>query len=379
MPRYSGPVIDTDIHHIAASDAGYLEFYPERTRPYAEAAFRQGISFHLVRNSNAMTLFSSQFQVAGSAPDDGGRGGSSYAKLRDMILDPNDVYRGCLTYEVGEFGAHLNPYFASDLCRAANDWTIECWLRQDERLHGGIVVGPQTPDEAVAEIRRLADHPQMSFVCLGGSALEYPLGHPLYHPIYAAAAEAGLPIVVHVGAYDFARKLHPGGRVSTLIEKGSLLAMPAPHYVSSFITHGVFEKYPTLRVLLNEFSLSWLPTLLWNLERDYELLRLESPWVKRRPSEYVHDHVRFSTQPLEATHAAEGRRLVQLLETVDGVEDLLCFSTDFPHGTMDDMAFVERILPSAWHSKVFCENACAVYGWTPPSGTRSRRAELAPV
>jgi predicted TIM-barrel fold metal-dependent hydrolase len=295
------------------------------------------------------------------------------------VLDPHDTYRGCLTYNVGEFGCHFNPYFASDLCRAANDWTIERWLSRDERLYGGIVVGPQLPDEAVAEIYRLADHPRMACVVLAATSLYHPLGHPLYHPIYAAAADVGLPVAIHVGGGEFGHLTAPGGKLSTLIEVGSVLPMAGPHYLSSFIVHGVFEKYPSLRVLLNEFTLSWLPGVLWNLERDFELLRLESPWVKRRPTEYVHDHIKFSTQPLEAVQAEEGRRLVQLLETVDGIEDLLCFSSDYPHQTMDDVAFVERILPRAWHAKVFCENACKVYGWTPPTGVKSRRGELANV
>ena len=35
------------------------------------------------------------------------------------------------------------------------------------------------------------------------------------------------------------------------------------------------------------------------MERTWRSLRHETPWVKRSPIDYVHDHIRFSTQPLD--------------------------------------------------------------------------------
>ena len=58
--------------------------------------------------------------------------------------------------------------------------------------------------------------------------------------------------------------------------------------------------------------------------------------------------------------------LSRLLASVEGFEDLLCFSTDYPHPTDDEPEFVMRQLPREWLTKVFCTNACDVYGWTPP-------------
>ena len=54
-------------------------------------------------------------------------------------------------------------------------------------------------DEAVAEIHRLGDHPQMVGVLFASNPLRRPLGDPIYHPIYAAAAEYGLAITSHIG------------------------------------------------------------------------------------------------------------------------------------------------------------------------------------
>ena len=103
------------------------------------------------------------------------------------------------THNVGEYGVHPNPYLSADLCTAANRWNAETWLSHDDRLYSGIVVSPQLPDAAQAEIRRWADHPRMSAVIMGGLPLHRPYGDPLYHPVYEAAAEADLVVAVHLG------------------------------------------------------------------------------------------------------------------------------------------------------------------------------------
>ena len=41
------------------------------------------------------------------------------------------------------------------------------------------------------------------------------------------------------------------------------------------------------------------PALLWRLDAYWKALRSEVPWVKRPPSEYVREHVRLASQPIE--------------------------------------------------------------------------------
>src|SRR5262249_48166025 len=144
------------------------------------------------------------------------------------------------------------------------------------------------------------------------------------------------------------------GTPSSAMGIGSQMTQQAHHYITSLLVHGVFEKYPDCRVIVKEYGIAWLPWLMWRLDQEYDRLREESPWVRRWPSEYIHDHVKLSTQPIE--EGLTNDDLAGLLEMVDGVEDLLCFSSDYPHGTMDDPGYVARVLPSRWHRKVFLEN-----------------------
>jgi predicted TIM-barrel fold metal-dependent hydrolase len=149
------------------------------------------------------------------------------------------------------------------------------------------------------------------------------------------------------------------------MEYASQLTQQAMHYVSSLIVHGVFERFPNLHFAIKEYGVTWLPTVMWRLDQEYETLKRESPWVKRLPSEYIREHIRLSTQPIESSPQSGGT--AEFLATVPGIEDMLCFSSDFPHYSMDQPGFIARLLPREWHRKVFLENACEMYGWDVPA------------
>jgi predicted TIM-barrel fold metal-dependent hydrolase len=117
--------------------------------------------------------------------------------------------------------------------------------------------------------------------------------------------------------------------------------------------------------LIKEFGTAWLPSIVWGMDRQYEQLKYESSWVKKWPSEYFHDHIKLSTQPFEESPEPGG--MIRILESLDGMEDMLCFSSDYPHITADDPMYVARLLPAEWQSKVFLENACAFYHWDVPA------------
>jgi predicted TIM-barrel fold metal-dependent hydrolase len=363
MSSYAGPVVDVDVHHRPQHDTEIVAYLSERWREYVRGDGRSALPL-LPPDSGVGDL------TPGGGDDrfgvDGARPGSDYATLREQLLDPCNVYRAILTHNVGQFGAHHNPYYAAAVCSAANDWTIEEWLPRDERLTMLIATPFGQPEEAAKEIRRVGGHPRVVGVLMSGNVLGRPLGDPIYEPIYEAASEMGLNLSVHINSSDRPSPIIlSAGGAKDWTEYLSQASQQAMHYISSLIVHGTFERHPNLHIIIKEFGVAWLPALMWRLDDSYELLRRESPWVKRRPSEVIHDHVRLSTQPIEESPDSRGA-LAELLVTVDGVEDMLCFSSDYPHATMDEPGFVARQLPRAWHRKLFCDNACAAYGWTPP-------------
>jgi uncharacterized protein len=256
---------------------------------------------------------------------------------------------------------HVNPYLEAALHAATNDWIASTWLGSYNghgRYRAAINVGADLPERAVAEIERWAGHPYFAQVRIN-TYTEAPFGDERYHPIYAAAARHRLPVSVHFAKSSGVALATPVGFQRSYFEVHSLLCLDYAAQLVSLIAEGVFERIPGLRFVFIEGGFSWVLPLLWRMDQAFAGLRDEVPWVRRRPSEYVRDHVRFTTQPIE-----EPDRVADLLRTYElvGADDILMFSTDYPHWDFDTprQASFDR-LPAATRENIFFRTALDTY------------------
>jgi hypothetical protein len=127
--------------------------------------------------------------------------------------------------------------------------------------------------------------------------------------------------------------VQPGpGYPTHYIEWHTCLSLGFQAHLVSFITEGVFGRFPGFRVVMVEGGVSWLPALMWRLDAEWKALRSEVPWLTRAPSEYRGDHLRLTTQPLER-HASD-KHLMNIFEAMDAGR-VLMFSSDYPHWDLD--------------------------------------------
>jgi len=354
----AGPALfDCDIHHNWKAEEDVLHYLPRRWRDSLHSMSPPMMWLQQSFGTNARL---DSFGAGGSPP------GSSYEMLRTQYLDPFNVRKAKLSFYIGQNGGLVNPYLADALVRAMNDWNRDYWLSiDDDRLISVILLATQDPVQAAAEIRRLAGHPKLVEVLLVPNPLGKPFGHPIYDPIHAAAAEVGLPLGIHIGGEGFARPTLnvAGGQANCKLDFLALQIEPMMHHLLSFIVHGVFERYPALKLMLIEMGLAWLPAFAWKLDAMVDVLRRETDWVKRLPSDYIRERVRLTTQPMEA--GPSRRHMVELLETFDGIEDVLCYASDYPHWDADNSVVIASRVPKAWHAKLFYDNAAAFYGMPP--------------
>src|ERR1700737_2943568 len=122
---------------------------------------------------------------------------------------------------------------------------------------------------------------------------------------------------------------------------------------------GVFERHPKLKMIMIEAGFGWAPSLSWRLDKSWQRLKSEVPHVKRPPSEYIRDHIYFTTQPME-----DPERRDHLFDVIDWVGwDRLLFATDYPHWDYDDPS---RVLPAgvsdANREAFYLSNAMKLYG-----------------
>jgi predicted TIM-barrel fold metal-dependent hydrolase len=355
---YKGPIIDCDVHHNWKNRTAIVSRLPAEWRDFANG-FGSGYGASLFPAAPTHPNRHGHNKRIDTFPPDGGVPGSDYETMRKQLLDPLKVERAILLFDTGTNVGHPNLYFANALASAINDWNLEEWLGRDQRLFGAVLTPTQDPTAAAREIRRVGRHPKIVTVLMNWNP-GFPFGHPFYHPIYEAAAELNLPVSIHVGVSGRA-PWTAGGLPASRVELHTLLAQAIQHHFASMITHGVFEKYPDLRVALIEVGLSWVPWLMWGLDAHYEILRRESPWVKRLPSEYLRKHAFISTQPMDLS--PEPGQLIDALEAFGQMEDLLCFASDYPHWDADDPLYVARRLPTHWTEKVFWANSARLYRW----------------
>jgi hypothetical protein len=250
-----------------------------------------------------------------------------------------------------------NPDAAVALARACNDWQIAEWLDKEPRLRASIVVPSQIPHLAAQEIDRVADHPGFVQVFLPARS-QHPYGSRIWHPMWEALARHDLVGGIHFGGAP-GNPPTPSGWPSYYLEEYAGMAQVFQSQLVSIVVEGVFDQFPGMRVAVIEGGFTWLPPFMWRLDKEWRNLRRLVPWVKRPPSEYIKEHVRFTIQPLDAP--PDPAHLRQVLDQM-GTDDLLLYATDYPHlHDADPERTLFPELPPETAQKIRSENARAFY------------------
>lgn len=99
-----------------------------------------------------------------------------------------------------------------------------------------------------------------------GEAIQGHLGNKIYWPVYEEAEDLGCALAVHVGCLhhmglDSFAPYYPahalGHPFSLMIQASAMLA------------HGVFDRFPRLRVAFLERGATWVPFMMDRLDRSY--------------------------------------------------------------------------------------------------------------
>ena len=214
---------------------------------------------------------------------------------------------------------------------------------------------------AVKEIERLA--PDRRFVQVLVLAMgEAPLGRRIYWPIYEAAERHGLTIGMHAGS-TYRHAPTSGGWPSYQLEDYVVQSGNFENQLISFLAEGVFQKFPKLKLVCIESGFTWLPTLLWRINKTWRGVRAEVPWIDRPPADIIRDHVRFTLQPIDAP--ADPKFLVRTIEHMSGGDlggdRLLLFSSDYPHWHYEGNNVLPDGVPDAIIRKMLVDNPLDTY------------------
>ena len=187
-----------------------------------------------------------------------------------------------------------------------------------------------------------------------------PFGQRFFEPIYKAAARHDLPIAIHVGGdgSEVFGDITSAGSPSYFIE----VRMAEPGFVQvhleNLIFEGVFDRYPKLRVAILGTGFSWVPAYIWRMDTDWKALRWHTPWVKKLPSEYVFEHVRFGSQPY--VNPAPDQGSGRIWNWIHAIETLL-FASHFPRWDWEEPSRLSSEVPDDLREQVLSANARATF------------------
>jgi hypothetical protein len=342
-------VIDCDLHSQVPSLKTLYPYLPDHWVAYGnESAF-------VGPDANDYPAGAAISARPDSKPPEGPPG-SDLELLRQQALDAWNSQIGILNCAYRVASVH-NQDLAASLATAVNQWQVEQWLEKEPRLRASIVVPSQNPERAAQEIERWGDHPGFVQVILPVRS-EAPYGNLRYDPLFAAAVRHDLVVGIHYGGAP-GHPSTPSGWALTYLEEYAGMASVFQSQVISLIIEGAFDRFPALRVALIEGGFTWLPSLMWRLDKEWKGLRHNTPWVRRLPSDYMRHHIRLTVQPLDAPSSPH--QLLQIIEQMES-DELLMFSTDYPHWHFDTPAEALPVtLSEPLLSKILSENARAFY------------------
>lgn len=339
--------IDVDVHNHLKSPRDMYPYLPQPWQSQGAALPTSGYPSPI------------DFQRENSIPPSGGPAASDADYLVKHLIEPSNIEYAVMTGNYYDVSALIDPDHAAAVASAYNDYMVHEWLPKHASFRGSIVVATQDPYLAAREIDRMAEHASMAAVVLS-TAQPALLGQRRFHPIYEAVSRHGLPIAIHPGVDGGGGTPPPtaSGYPTHFLEYHLRVSQSFLGHMVSLVCEGVLEKFPTLKFAMLGGGVSWVPHLLWRIDKNYKALRSTVPWLKRFPSEYIRDHFLFSTNPLE--EAYDPQNMLDLFNMIDA-ENVLLFSSDYPNWDNNIQTNLLSRLSLEAQQKIYYDNAKKLY------------------
>ena len=356
-------LVDTDVH-LSPTPAELLEHIDERlVSRHMRSDLRR-----ITGSGRSVYLPLFEGMREDSWGPDGEVPGSHPETVKRQLWGDARVDFGLMTPLINGVGA--DPALNLAILRAVNRWQAESWLREEQpRFFGAICVPVDDVAQAVREVEEWAGHPHMRQILVQPDGAR-PFGHSMYDSLWETAARHDLPVAIH---FDESNRLQlgvtPTGRFETLIEFHSIShPLENAAHLTSWIASGIFSRFERFRVAFLEGGFLWHLPVIARMQRAWDDKSGLLPNASKSPLACVRDQVRFASQPLET--AVKRSELAAYLRAA-GADELLMFSSDYPHYDFDDPAFVlPALLNGDTRARILCENAREFYGLpaTRPAG-----------
>jgi predicted TIM-barrel fold metal-dependent hydrolase len=230
---------------------------------------------------------------------------------------------------------------------AFNRWILDDWtFNYKDRIFTTPVITLPIVDKAVAELEFVLEHGAKTVLVrpapvptMGGSSVSP--ADPRFDPFWRLVQEAGIPVMMHASDSGYDRYVSDweGGRDEFLpfVQTAFRIVVgedsrPAYDTAASLVAHGLFNRFPGVRIAFIETGTSWVPRLQHHLEVAYH----------KRPGDFAENPVEtFNRHFWHMPFAEEDIRAV-----VDYLPaEHIVFGSDYPHpeGLEDPRTFADTL------------------------------------
>jgi predicted TIM-barrel fold metal-dependent hydrolase len=152
------------------------------------------------------------------------------------------------------------------LCRGYNRWLADIWSQSDDRLPWAAVLPFEEMDEALNELRWVAEHGARGIFMRGIEEVGV-LHDPYFFPLYEEMSRLDIAVTVHIGNGNPAiESLLNHGKGGSPFSSMRLLSVAACH---SWILAGIPQEFPKLRIGFVEAAAQWVPYMVNDLSRRF--------------------------------------------------------------------------------------------------------------
>ncbi|MCU1346697.1 MAG: amidohydrolase 2 [Acidimicrobiia bacterium] len=207
--------------------------------------------------------------------------------------------------------------------RIYNQWLADACSIEPERHVAAALLPLWDIDLAIKELTWARQH--------GLKAVNFPsprrglrfYDEPEWEPFWSACDDLEMPLITHAGALD-REDSYSTGKHAPLLQSTELGGWPSRRALGRMIFSGVFERHPSLKLLLVEQNHHWWTATIDEFDSAYQ----SNSWiiedeVPRPPSAYLHDNVFIGASfmaPFEARAAID-----------EGYASNVMWGRDYPH------------------------------------------------
>ena len=279
-----------------------------------------------------------------------------------------DGVTGEVIYPNGILRVFASPSaeYQSAVAKLYNNWYADTFHKHSDRFVPSAVIQTSDVDEAVQEVKRVAD---MGFrsISLPVSRPALPYTEKAYGPLWQTIEDSGIPMSFHVFTASESREVDKP--YEEIVDKeqrgedltGMVLGMAEAMSPLSMLTaSAALQEHPDLKFVLVECGAGWLAWALYAMDDVFKRRHMwQLPRLEMKPSEFFRrqGYLTFGDDPI-GLHNIE----------FTGV-DCMMWGSDYPH---DEGTFPhsQEVIQETFEGiseedkrKIVGENAARLYGF----------------